>query len=209
VRPRWILGSLVAALVAAAAFAIAFAVGGATVHATADPDPIRLDQGIPVGVLHTPVGALAAGANYMALERRTSATAPAEFRRLLELGWVPSARAVELAAAQQAVLQTPPPRGVHLLTGVAAGKVERYRSDTAQLKLWTEAVYWSAAVAPTQTWALDELALRWSDGRWQVSAHTTDAAPVPGWATAYQGNDTSRAFDADLEGMTAPYYGAR
>ena len=208
-RPGWIVGSLVVGLAAAAGFALAFAVGEATVHATADPDPIQLEQGIPVGVLHTPVGALAAGANYMAAERRTSATVPAEFRRLLALAWAPSARTVELAAEQQAVLQTPPPQGVHVLTGVAAGKVERYRSDTAQLELWSEAVYWSAAIPPTQTWALDVLWLRWSDGRWQVSAHTAADAPVPGWATVYHGNDTSRAFDTGLEGMTAPYYGAR
>ena len=206
---RWIFGSLVAAPVAAAVFAVALAAGEATVHSTADPSPIHLEEGIPVGVLHTPAGALADGANYMAVERRSAATAPAEFRRLLALAWAPSARSTELDAAQQAVRQAPAPEGVHLLTAVVAGRVEQYRGDTARVELWSEAVYWSAAIAPTQTWSLDELSLQWSDGRWQVSAHTTAEAPVPGWASVYHANDTSHSFDEALKGMSAPYYGAR
>lgn len=207
-RSRLIAGLLVAVLPAAVVFAAGFAAGTATLDSTSHPNPLALDQGVPVGVSHTRAGALAAGANYVAIEHRTSASDPIAFRRLIAVAWTASAAPGELSAEEQALALTPPPTGVRLLAGVAAGRLFRYEGATAKLELWSEAIYWSSTIEPTQKWAFDQLTLQWVRGRWRVSAHSAGAAPVPSWATAYRGNDTSTAFDAGVDGMSAPDYGA-
>lgn len=184
----------------------AFAAGRATLEAAAALDPVVLDAGVPVGVSHSPAGAIAAGADYVAAEHRTSATDPRVFRRLLAQDWTAGAGAGDLEAAERSLAQSPAPAGLRLLAGVAAGKLDSYRGDTARVELWSQATFWSPTLAPTQTWQLDALTLHWSDGRWRVSLHAALRAPVPAWATVDGDSDTAGAFDAALPGMTAPDY---
>jgi hypothetical protein len=192
---------------AAMLFAASFIAGVISAPQSADPDPVRLEHGLPVGVVRSPEGALAAAANDVAIEHRTSATDPVAFEQLIRVAWVRGAGARELGLERRARALAPAPVGLRLLSGVAAGRIEHYAHGSAVVALWCVSTYWSAAIAPTQKWSLDTLTLRWTAGRWRVSAHTATGAPVPQWAAAAAGNDTAAAFNAGLAGMTAPTYG--
>jgi hypothetical protein len=65
--PRRTVAGVAAVLAAGAAFGLAFAVGRATAPSPAPADAIRLVHDLPVGVLDTPAGALAAADNYVAV----------------------------------------------------------------------------------------------------------------------------------------------
>lgn len=208
-RPRQVIVVALAVVGWAGVFAGAFAGGRASDAGAAAPaDPVVLEDGVPVGVSDTPAGVTAAAADYAADVQRTSALDPEEFARLVSLAYTPAAQTRVLALAREARQGDPPLEGVHLLTAVAAARLAGYSRRAATVDLWLEATYWSAAIAPTQTWALDALGLSWRAGRWQISTQTLGQPPVPAWATIRDGNNTAVAFDRALTGMTDAWYGA-
>jgi hypothetical protein len=196
-------------ILSAAVFAGAFAAGSDTDSGSgAPPDAVVLDGGVPVGVLATGRGAVAAGAEYAAVVQRTSALDPPLFDRVVRGIYTGRAGQRVLALARDARLSDPPLSGIHLLTAVAGARLDELSGRSASIAVWLEAAYWSRTIPPTQIWALEQLELRWHDGRWRVAAQTERAAPVPARATVRDRNDTSSAFDEGLTGMTAVDYGA-
>src|SRR2546430_489054 len=89
---RALLGAGVALVTAVGAFSIGFG----TASKTARPAPIRLEHGVPVGVLDTPAGAVAAADNYLVSED-DALVSPAGIRGVANELWTPGARAAELA----------------------------------------------------------------------------------------------------------------
>jgi len=202
------------ALVAGVALVMAvgaFAIGYGTAAKTAHPAPIRFEHGVPVGVLDTPGGALAAADNYVVSEDG-ALLSPGGIREVVDQLWSPGARAAELAQPfpAAALLRRPATFvGLKLTAAVAASKLESYTARTAQVRVWHEITVWSPTVTPTQRWMLDTVTLVWSSGRWLVASRTgspDQQTPVPAWTSGSAQDRTSQAFDSRLAGMSAPYY---
>jgi hypothetical protein len=188
------------------------ALGYRTTPKPGRPNPIRLEHGVPVGVLDTPVGALAAAENYVGAEDN-SLLSPIELRRVVDTVWAPAERPVELAQPFPAAALAGKPAtfaGLKLTGAIAADKLEAYSPGSAQVAVWHEITIWSPSVEPTQRWSNDTVTLAWDGGRWLVTSRAAapdPATPVPAWTSGTATDRTSQAFDARLAGMSAPYYG--
>jgi hypothetical protein len=176
------------------------------------PNPIRLEHGVPVGVLDTPAGAVAAADNYVASEDDALLSSD-ELRRVVNTVWAPQERQVELAQPFPAAALAGKPTsfaGLSLTAAVAADRLESFTRQGAEIGVWEEITVWSPTVVPTQRWTLDTVTLAWGSGRWLVttrSASPDSATPVPAWTSGTAQDRTSQAFDTRLAGMSAPYYG--
>lgn len=203
----------VTGVVALVLTAVAFAAGYRTVPATADRSPMRLENGVPVGVLDTPAGALAAADNYVSAED-DALLSGASIRRVVDTLWVPRERAIELAQPFPAAAlagRTDKFSGLKLMAAVAAHKLESYSANTVQVGVWHEITVWSSTLAPAQRWSLDTLTLVWDAGRWLVASRSSppdSQTPVPAWTSGGPTDRTGEAFDSRLVGMSGPYYGA-
>lgn len=188
-------------------FVAAFVAGRATGGHRSWRDSIRLDAGVPVGVLHTPAGALAAADNYVSagitdsLDQRALRTfadtlvAPAKRRSLL--------------TASQRLAQSGPPHGTRAVGLVVAHALRRYAGDRARVTTWQVGSYWGPGLQPSQYWALADLSLRWADGRWQIaSLDERLPGPVPPRIAAPPAARKVSVWNRALAGMSAPYYGA-
>jgi hypothetical protein len=200
---------LVAVLLVVAVGAIA--IGYKTAPKVARANPIRLEDGVPVGVVDTPVGALAAAENYLASED-DALLSRAEIRRVVVAAWAPAEREVELAQPFPAAALAGKPAtfpGLELAAAVAGAQLDSYTPEGAQAVVWHEITLWSPTVVPTQRWSLDTVTLVWDDGRWLVASRTSapdSKTPVPAWTSGTPRDSTSEAFDTRLAGMSAPYY---
>jgi len=207
IRPAPALAALAAML------AGSFVTGYVTVSGTAHPNPIRLEDGVPVGVLDSPGGAVSAAENYLAAEDG-ALLSPDQLRAVVKADWAPRAQPVELAQPfpVASLRSTPQQLGDGRLTGaVAATKLLSFDGRSAQVAVWHELTTWSSSVLPTQHWLLDSVTLAWQDGRWLVTSRSSapdGSTPVPAWTSGGPADRTSEAFDSRLAGMTAPYYGA-
>lgn len=201
--------------VAAAALLVvtmgALAFGYQTAPRVARPNPIRLEDGVPVGVVDTPVGAIAAAENYLASED-DALLSRAEIRRVVDAVWAPAERDVELSQPFPAAALAGKPAtfpGLKLQAAVAGAKLDSYTPQSAQVVVWHEITLWSPSVVPTQRWSLDTVTLVWGDGRWLVASRTAapeSETPVPAWTSGTPRDSTSEAFDTGLAGMSGPYY---
>lgn len=204
--------SLVVVVVALLVTLGALVIGYGTAPRRLVPNPVRFEHGVPVGVLDTPAGALAAADNYLASEDDALLSAD-RLRRVVDTVWAPAERGVELAQPFPAAAVAGRPAtfaGLKLTAAVAADRLDVYTPRSARVGVWHEFTVWSATVAPTQRWSLDTVSLVWDSGRWMVASRSTapdSATPVPGWTSGARGDRTSQAFDARLAGMSAPYYG--
>jgi hypothetical protein len=192
--------------------ASALAMGYRTTPKVTRPNPIRLEHGVPVGVLDTPAGAVAAADNDVASED-DALLSPDEIRGVVDTEWAPQMRAVELTQPFLAAALASKPAafaGVKLTAAVAADKLDAYSPQRAQVSVWSEITIWSSTVAPTQRWALDTVTLAWGSEQWLVtsrSAAPDSATPVPAWTSGGMQDRASTAFDTRLTDMAAPYYG--
>ena len=193
--------------------AVAFAAGCRSVPETAHRDPIRLENGVPVGVLDTPAGALAAADNYVSAED-DALLSGAAIRRVVDTLWVPRERAIELAQPFPAAAvagRSAKFSGLKLMAAVAGHKLESYSANTAQAAVWHEITVWSSTLAPAQRWSLDTLTLVWDAGRWLVASRLSSPdskTPVPAWTSGGPTDRTGQAFNSRLVDMSGPYYGA-
>ena len=205
-RTRFVL-----ALGAVVVTAGALAFGYETVPATTRPNAIRLEHGVPVGVLDTRAGAVAAADNYVATED-DSLLSPSQIRGVVDTEWAPQERAVELAQPFLAAALAGEPAtldGLKLTAAVAADKLQAYSPQSAQVSVWSEITIWSSTVAPTQRWTLDTVTLAWDSGRWLVTSRSTapdSSTPVPVWTSGDMRDRASTTFDTRLADMSAPYY---
>jgi hypothetical protein len=175
---------------------------------------IELESGVPVGVKHTPGGALAAADNYLADSAQTLEQDPRAFGELVAEVYAPSARAQTLAAAQQLRLSDPAgmdnySAGGRGLAVVAARRLDGYTRSSATVTSWLAGFVWGPHVPPRQSWNLVDTTLAWSSGRWLVVSSQTDPTPAPAPATVYvEGHNDALAAFSVLAGMTAPFYGS-
>jgi hypothetical protein len=204
----------VTALVVAVLLVVAvggLALGYQTAPKVVSPNPIRLEGGVPVGVVDTPVGAIAAAENYLATEDDALLSRDG-IRQVVDAVWAPAERDVELAQPFPAAALAGKPAtfpGLELSAAVAGAKLESYTPQSAQVIVWHEITLWSPTVAPTQRWSLDTVTLVWDSGRWLVASRTAapdSETPVPAWTSGTPQDTTSEAFDTRLAGMSTPYY---
>jgi hypothetical protein len=192
----------------------AFVIGYESVPRTSHPNPIRLEGGVPVGVLDTPAGAVAAADNYLSAEDDALVSA-GDLRRVLDAAWTPAARAVEFAQPFPAAALAGKPAtfpDLELTAAVAGDRLESYTAGAARIGVWHEVTIWSRAVSPAQRWTLDTVTLVWQASQWMVASHSSAPqaqTPVPAWTSGGPDDRTSEAFDTRLAGMSAPYYGGR
>jgi hypothetical protein len=175
---------------------------------------VELEGGVPIGVEHTPAGALAAADNYLAVSSQTLEQDPSGFAALVSRVYAPANREQTLAEAQQLRLGDPTGmanygEGGHGLAVVAARRLDSYAPTSATVTSWLAGFVWGPHLSPRQSWNLVDTTLTWSSGRWLVVSSQTDPTPAPVPAIAYLdgANDSSAAF-ARLAGMTVPFYGS-
>jgi hypothetical protein len=203
-----LLGLALALLVAVGAFVAGYDGGSKT----ASPNPIRLEHGIPIGVVDTPAGAVAAADNYLVSED-DALLSRVRIRAVISAVWASDARSAELSqpfptAARLAKPATFP--GLRLTAAVAATRIESYTPQASEVRVWHEITLWSPTIEPTQRWELDTVTLVWSMDRWLIASRSSTPdrqTPVPAWTSGGPADRTSQAFDARLVGMSGPYYG--
>jgi hypothetical protein len=175
--------------------------------------PIELDRGVPVGIEHSPGGALAAADNYLADSAQTLEQDPSAFAELVSKVYAPNARAQTLAAGEQLRLgdragMSNYSEGGRGLAVVAARRLDRYTASSATVTSWLVGFVWGPLISPRQSWNLVDTTLIWRSGRWLVVSSQTDPTPAPVPAIVYvDGHDDSLAAFSELAGMTAPFYG--
>lgn len=202
--------ALVTVLLALAAFLIG---RGADVP---PPDPIRTQDGAPVGVDHSPEGAVAAADDYLALEQASVERDPYRFGSLVDVDYAATLKASALAAALAD--RRGDRRGMRLWASggesfntVAAHRLDWYTDGRAQVTAWAGQIFWGPRQAPCQVWALARTALAWRGGRWRVTAMSTlpRAAPAPIELPQATPADTStQAFYSELGGFSPVSYGS-
>src|SRR6266566_1058710 len=172
---------------------------------------IQLEGGVPIGVEHTPAGALAAADNYLAASSQTLEQDPGAFGALVARVYAPANRQQTLAQAQQLRLSDPVGmnnygEGGRGLAVVAARRLDSYTASSATVTSWLAGFVWGPHLPARQSWNLVDTTLAWRSGRWLVVSSQTDPTPAPVPAIVYvEGrNDSSAAFSR-LAGMTAPF----
>ncbi|HEV2924446.1 MAG TPA: hypothetical protein VGW98_10455 [Solirubrobacteraceae bacterium] len=175
--------------------------------------PVKLVGGVPVGVEHSPTGALAAADNYLAIASQSVEQDPGSFAALLAQAYTPEARAAALAQARKLRAEDVQnsanyEQGGHGIAVIAARRLDKYLGTEATVTSWLGGFVWGPRLTPRQSWNLVDTTLRWQSGRWLVAASRTDpvSAPVPSIVYVDGPNDQSQAF-ARLAGMSAPFYG--
>jgi hypothetical protein len=175
---------------------------------------IKLEGGVPIGVEHTPAGALAAADNYLAASSQALEQDPGAFGALVARVYAPANREQTLAEAQQLRLSDPVgmsnySEGGRGLALVAARRLDSYTSDSATVTSWLAGFVWGPHLPPRQSWNLVDTTLAWSSGRWLVVSSQTDPMPAPVPAIVYvDGPNNGVAAFSRLAGMTAPFYGS-
>jgi hypothetical protein len=200
----------VTALLAAAAFMI-----GRTAHA-ATPNPFELRRDVPVGIDHSPGGAVAAADEYLGTEQATVERDPARFAALVSEDYASGLKVAAIAGAQQHRQRDPRgmtiwARGGESFTVIGAQRLDRYRAESAQITAWAGQVFWGPGQPPCQAWSLGRVTLAWHDDRWEVTGMTTlpSAAPAPAaLPQATLADQSAAAFSAQLAGFTAVSYGS-
>lgn len=187
----------------------AYAAGRSTVKDVGTRNPLAVEHGIPIGVVESPVGALAAADNYAAVGV-TADLGPGEQHAFIGTVIDPGVRSA-FSAADQAVAQREAlPVGAHMIGSVLAHRLESYSAGVSDVSVWELASEWDGGVVPTQYWALVELSLRWNADRWQVT-RVRELLPglVPALIAGGRDARSTAVWDQTLAGMSAPYYGDR
>ncbi len=205
-------------LLAAAALLVAF--GFETGRLLAPPpspaDPISYVHGIPVGVVHSPGGALAAADSYVLVEQESVEQNPPREGRLIAIDDAPSYRAADARSAAE--IRSEDRAGMAFLAHggrsfafVGARRLDYYGGSAAQVTTWRTQIFWGAGEprTPTQAWGLDQTSLEWSSGRWLVTRNITlqDSAPAPALtAQSDPSNTAAPLFASQLAGFAPPSY---
>jgi hypothetical protein len=180
------------------------------------PAPIGNRGGVPVGVAHSRAGALAAADSYVAVSYNSVERDPIRDSQLINAAYAFGIRASARVGAAAVRSQNPAAmrlwaRGGQNISLIGARRLDYYRGDSAQVSTWNVNIFWGPGRPPKQAWVLTETSLRWSTGRWLVTATSTQptAGPVPALTPqATSGNDSAGVFQTQLAGFSAPAYGA-
>jgi hypothetical protein len=194
----------------------AFLLGRTLSPAAVSADPIAEMSGIPIGAELSPAGALAAADNYVAVSYASVERNPDVDTLLIETAYAPAIRMSAIAGA--AAVRAENAAGMSLwahggqnLSVIGARRLDYYDRNHAEVTTWNADVFWGPGRPPKQAWVLTQTSLRWTGGRWLVTATGTLQTPGPVPAITPQAtatNDSSGAFGNDLAGFRAPSYGA-
>ena len=216
-RPRTppstgVLAGIAAASVLALLAAVLLGVARGGGNSAAD-GPLKLVGGVPVGVLDTPAGALAAADNYVALASQSIEQNPAAFAALVAQAYAPQVRGHTLAEAERIRTSdtqnmTNYREGGRGIAVIAARRLDSYTPQHATITSWLGGFVWGPHLPPRQTWNLIDTTMRWQWGRWLVLSSDTDTTPAPAPSIVYvDGDNDQPAAFARLAGMSAPFYG--
>ena len=179
------------------------------------PAAVVVAGGVAVGVLDTPAGALAAADNYVAVASQSVEQNPGGFAALVTAIYAPASRASTLTQAAQARAADAADmrnyaQGGRAVAVIAARRLDRYTPGRATVTSWLGGFVWGPGLSPRQSWNLVDTTLIWRRGRWLVLSMNTERtpAPVPSVVFVDGHNNQSPTFNAQLAGMTAPFYGA-
>lgn len=197
-------------LLAAAAFLL-----GRAAHAIT-ASPIQLRDGVPVGVGHSPGGAVAAADDYLVTEQASVERDPARFAAMVSEDYAPALKADSMSSAAADRQRDPGgmliwARGGEVFTVIGAHRLYWYRAGTAQVTTWAAQVFWGPGQPPCQAWSIGEITLGWRDGHWEATGMSTlpVAAPAPAaLPQATPSDDTAAAFSSELAGFTPVTYGS-
>jgi hypothetical protein len=214
---RFSLASAAVGVLAALTVLLVVALAGGLVSGGsgrgASPGAVELSDGVPVGVEHTPAGALAAADDYLAFASQSIEQDPEVFAALVAQAYAPGVRGRTLAQAQQLRASDPQNmdnyrQGGRGIAVIAARRLDSYTPARAMVTSWLAGFVWGPHLSPRQSWNLVDTTLRWQSGRWLVTACNVDGtpAPVPSIVYVNAGNHHAPAFER-LAGMTAPFYG--
>jgi hypothetical protein len=195
---------------------LGFAAGARGPRGAPASAPIELRDGLPVGVLHSPAGALAAADAYLMTDAQTIERDPRRFATLVRTVFAPGLRAAVLSAAASTRARDPGGMALWAVAGRSATLIGAHRLDTdigtrVRVSAWVGTVAWGPGRPPAQSWALDQIALRWSAGRWWVTALSSAASDAPEPARTPQADpadDGAGIFDNALAGFSAIGSGA-
>lgn len=195
---------------------LAFLVGRVLAPAPASTNPLGSIGGIPVGVQHSPAGALAAADPYAAVKHESVEEDPARERRLIAVDDAAAYQSTDVRSAASVRAQDPTgerfvARGGRALWVLAARRLGSYTAAEAQVTLWGGAVFWAGGRAhPGQSWGEDDVTLVWRRGRWRVTRDVTVSLDGPAAAVVPQAtaaNSSTSIFDEALAGFSSPPYG--
>jgi hypothetical protein len=212
-RARRVAG--MAAVFAVAVLAVGGFIAGRATGAHGATQSIMDVDGVPVGVRHSPAGALAAADSYLGSEQQTVERDPVRFAALVREAYAPGLRDAALRAARDDRLRDPSglalwARGGQSFVVIGAHHLDYYHGGMAEVRTWAGQVFWGPGTSPAQTWALGRTTLVWIRDRWRVSAMDTLPSPGPAPAETPQAgsrDDTTAVFDGLLRGFTAVRYG--
>lgn len=204
-----------AGVLAASLLALGLSLSGAFGSApdarpSAAASALQVVDGVPVGVLDTPAGALAASDDYVALASQSVEQNPSTFAALVAQAYAPQIRAATLeqaraARAGDAENMSNYAQGGRGLAVIGARRLDSYTAAEATITSWLGGFVWGPQFPPRQSWNLVDTTLVWRAGRWLVASSVADLSPAPVPAVVYVDgrNDTTAAF-ARLAGMSSP-----
>lgn len=217
-RPRWPLIAAVVALVVvvgAAGWTLGRSGGSDSPGAGAGPAAIRTVGGVPIGVLHTRAGALAASDNYVATSSETVIQDPGRFERLVRSVYSRSYQSTVLRKAGQVRAKSPRAiaryeAGARAVALIGARRLGSYDGARAVVTTWRAGVIWGPSGRAEARWFLSTTRMRWHNERWLIELAKDVPRPAPAPVLVYNDPTSlkSSTFERELRGMTAPTYGA-
>lgn len=212
-QTRAFAGALAACLLVAALLLVLLLRDGHDARQGHPTGAVELLDGVPVGVEHTPAGALAAADNSLAVASQSIEQDPSVFATLVAQAYAPEVRSRTLAEARQiragdAQNMSNYAQGGRGIAVIAARRLDSYTPQGAIVTSWLGGFVWGPHLSPRQTWNLVDTTLRWQSGRWLVVDSHTGSTPAPVPSIVYFDglNDRAPAFQR-LARMTAPFYG--
>lgn len=176
---------------------------------------VEFINGIPVGVVNSRAGALAAADNYVTTATETSIQDPDRYERLVRRVFTAGYQPTALREARQARESAPElveayQNGREGVAVVAARRLDSFDGRRAHVTTWRAGVVWSSTDKPFSQWFLTETRLLWDEERWLVESMDDARRPAPTPPVRYADRAALQAgtFERELRGMTAPVYGA-
>ena len=183
---------------------------------SAGAGPTRTVDGIPVGYERSREGAVAAALNYdAALGRPEFVTDPARRRSILEAVATPGlARQYEereRIASLASLAQLPVYRATRegrpsvWQTTPLSYRIDRYTGDEADVSAWSMAIVGAGEAAPTASFDLGVLRLRWDGSDWRFAGDSGRDGPTPALLEDVEPT-SGREFGARLRGLQGLRY---
>jgi len=141
------------------------------------PGPTRVENGVPVGYAHTQDGAVAAATNYLMVVNGPLITESGRYQAAVNVLAAPGAGSklkADAATFGSGVGLTSyhqQGRNVVFRSVPLAYHVDNYTTSTADISIWTEALFAvDAVVAPHEVWETVTCRVRWVANDWKLDS---------------------------------------